>query len=108
MHRAQPRANDSVGCGIARRHGTLRTHLRPCNTLSTVNAPERPQRSSVNCTRGTVPELREFDHMPYAILDLSNKRREAWRIAGCVALAIAFCYLVPEYGYIPVLFLSPF
>jgi hypothetical protein len=46
--------------------------------------------------------------MPYAILDLSNKRQEAYLIAACVALAMAFCYLVPAYGYLPVLFISPF
>jgi hypothetical protein len=46
--------------------------------------------------------------MPYAILDLSNGRQEAYLIAGCVALAIGLCYLVPAYGYLPVLLISPF
>ena len=40
------------------------------------------------------------------INDFSAVLREAYWIAGSVALATAFCYVAPEYGYSPVLFFS--
>lgn len=38
--------------------------------------------------------------------DFSGVRREGAWILGCIAAAVAFCYLAPEYGYDPVLFFS--
>jgi hypothetical protein len=38
--------------------------------------------------------------------DFSGVRREAAWILGCIAAAVGFCYLAPEYGYDPVPFLS--
>ncbi len=40
------------------------------------------------------------------INDFNGVAREGCWIAGCVALATAFCYLAPEYGYSPVPFFS--
>jgi hypothetical protein len=40
------------------------------------------------------------------INDFSGVLREGCWITACVALATAFCYFAPEYGYDPVVFFS--
>ena len=40
--------------------------------------------------------------------DFSVVRRDGAWILGCVAAAVGFCYLAPEYGYTPVVFFSLF
>jgi len=41
-----------------------------------------------------------------AINDFSGVKREGAWIGGCVAAAVGFCYVAPEYGYSPAVFFS--